>query len=262
MKIITLMILTLGMTACSSSGKVTTSTTYGVNGNRVITETVGSSKDHAMLRKTEADIAIANATKECWESQKSATLQTSEPIPSGLSPVEFAMVTMATALVESNKALAAAGKPDITPCQNIGTNSNDVAVAKERGKTERSANRWKAAPLLAGAYIGKAAIDSFSNLAAAGINAAGNRTTINGHGNNANTTSQDADNASTISDSGNYDEAGGIKTNPADVTLTAANDNSPEALCEGVYRPATEQEITDGFAVDGFVCSDNDGGYL
>jgi len=152
---------------------------------------------------------------------------------------------MANALVESNKALANAGRPDTQPCSNIGTNSNDVAIAQENGRTERSKARTAIIPTVLGTVsalaFGINGQNTTADIATAGLSAvagsAGNRTIINGDGNRANTSSQEADNGSTITESGNYDEAGGIGTNNADVQLTASNESTEESV--GVFDAAS-----------------------
>ncbi len=204
-----------------------------------------------------ADTALANAVSECWKAQAEIDANSSGfNIPENADASTTAMLIMAQGLVESNKALANQNKPHIVPCSNIGTNSNDVLVAQEQGRTQRSVSRWgfagKVAPIAIGAYAGVKAVQSITDLATAGLNAAGNRTTINGDNNR--TIEQTADNQSTISDSGNYNEAGGIPVNETDISLTAANESEEEQeqtmeeLCTaaGGTWIAEEQRCSDG----------------
>jgi len=285
-KIVTLLLLTAILSACSISNRSTikSTTTHGVNGQVIMTETEQTltSNEFIQSQKVSADIAIANATGKCWDTQAVINKSSSMQIPAGLSAGDLAIFMMANALVESNKAITAANKPDTQPCTNMGTNSNDVAIAQEKGKTERSKARMSIIPtalgIVGGLAYGINGQNTTAEIATAGLSAiagsAGNRTVINGDGNRAITSSQEADNGATITESGNYDEAGGIGTKDADVQLTASNDvegstevfDAASCTVQGyTVREAFEDEIADPtsllFDVNGVtsVCSTNDG---
>lgn len=166
---------------------------------------------------------------------------------------DFAIITMAQSL--------SGGKM-------MPTNSNDVEIARVQGEVQKNANMWGGVKffggLAAGSYVSGKAIDGFVALG----RAAGTSINMN-DGNTVDVTQNDveqtAKGGSTISDSGNIDQAKGIPVNQADLSLTAANQEPPldgsGLTCPDGFdlRPSVPEDPLD-IIVDGFTCSDGQGG--
>lgn len=193
-----------------------------------------------------ANASIAQANSDCW-------IGISENSKIDFPENADATMVMAIGMIESNRALAKAViDKDITPCP-LAKNTNDVAIAEENGKTVRSQTRWQAAPkisaVIAGAALGINSQNKNAEVAVAGFNAlgataqaglarAGNNTITNGDNNtstaSSETTTQTASDESSISDSGNF--------NQADKEDAADDEDEPtEELPDG-FEDFTNQE--------------------
>lgn len=182
-----------------------------------------------------ADAQIAKSNADCWIGISKKT-ESSLQLPANAD----VMTIMAFGMVESNRALASAitgnNSPD-NPCQ-LASNSNDVEIAKDQGKTKRTETRWQSAPKLLGITaaaalginsqntsrdIAVAGVDALGKAASAGIAKAGNNVQVTGDGNDVNATSQTADNGSSISESGNFEP-----NNSESVANTDSEEPNPE----------------------------------
>lgn len=293
--------LLLLVAACSSTKEqIKTIDTFGLpdaNGNKrlVATETIEyvSSKTLRTREATKTDVAASNAISQCWNAQsvKNSVIQTPAAVPSGLKGTELAMFMMGNMATESVRAMAQAfsSQNQVNPCPEFPTNVNDVAIEEAKQKTERSkalgSNIVKGVLGVGAVALGinsqnttrdisVAGVNAVGSVAAAGISRAGNQTTINGDNNNSNTTSQDADNGSTISESGNYNpDSSSVVNNgesgePVDPTNPGVTVVDAATCTEAGYtvRDATQEEIDGGttliFDVGGTpsACSTGDGG--
>jgi len=200
-----------------------------------------------------ADARLAEENTKCW---KEVTKNSEIKFPEGAD----AMTMMAIGLIEGNRALAKAVSEkgsESQPCQ-LATNSNDVEIAQEEGKTKRTEVRWNGAPKIVttlaatafginsqnkNAEIAVAGVNAVSNVAGAAIARSGNSTVINGDNNQTSTTSQNAGNDSTVVGADN--DSSELDQNSTDSVVDAA---SCVAAGHDV-RPATQEEINSGTAL-------------